>query len=361
MNATILAELLSPVYPPSIAPATCKIGARPVASNEFVPAAQTITPSDKTLKSTTLHPYALGASLYMPATRGDIWQVISRAKLPTLNTVIICLEDAVSEGDVTFALNNLEVLLKTWADDEGLSQTPYQYSQRPLVFIRPRNPHILLQLTTMQHIDLVDGFVLPKVDMDSLSAWRMVCQQLRLDSLLMPTLETKRMFDTLHNQDLVTALDHAFDERVFALRIGGNDLFACLRQRRPNHQTIYDTTIGTLIHQLLGTFAAQGYYLTAPVFEYFDRTALFMQELTQDVSLGLVGKTVIHPNQIPLVKQAYCVPESTLAEAKAILDSEAKAVFKHNNTMLEPATHHAWASEIIQRAAVFGVLQNNLL
>ena len=81
-----------------------------------------------------------------------------------------------------------------------------------------------------------------------------------------------------------------------------------------------------------------------------------MKELMRDVNLGLVGKTVIHPSQIALVQQAYCVPLSTLDEAQAILHSEAKAVFKYNDTMLEPATHRAWATEIVNRAEVFGTL-----
>lgn len=317
--------------------------------------------NNTSISAKAIHPYHLGASLYMPATRGDIWQVISRVKLPQLNSVIICLEDAVSESDVPFALDNLQQILDRWYADASLSTSSYAHSLRPLVFVRPRNPQMMQELLDMPHIDLVDGYVLPKIDMDTLSDWRVACQEINKNSLLMPTLETGRLFDSSHNKELVNALGHAFDERIFALRIGGNDLFATIRQRRPNNTTIYETPVGLLIHQLIGIFAVAGYYLSAPVFEYFDRTALFMQELSQDVSFGLVGKTVIHPSQIPLVQQAFCVPSSMLEEAKAILDSEAKAVFKHNNTMLEPATHHAWAVEVLQRAKVFGVLGNEPL
>ena len=121
---------------------------------------------------------------------------------------------------------------------------------------------------------------------------------------------------------------------------------------------IYDTPIGTLAYQLLGCFVPHGFYLSAPVFEYLDQPMLFMQELNRDVKLGLVGKTVIHPSQIALVQQAYCVPTSLLDEAQAILHSEAKAVFKYNNTMLEPATHRAWATEIVNRAEVFGTIND---
>jgi len=325
-----------------------------------------ITERHALLKPHTHHPYQLGASLYMPATRQDIWQVIKRDKLPTINSIIICVEDAVSHDDVELALQRLQELLNTWAahiDSINDPSTPQNNKQeqptRPLVFVRPRNPMMLQKLAHYKHIELLDGFVMPKVDMCSLSNWRMACQNLSTDQLLMPTLETAALFNPHHNQELAIGFKEAFNQPVFALRIGGNDLFAALRLRRPKNSIVYDTPIGTLAYQLLGCFVPHGFYLTAPVFEYLDQPTLFMQELTRDVSLGLVGKTVIHPNQIALVQQAYCVPASTLDEAQAILHSEAKAVFKYNNTMLEPATHRAWATEIINRAKVFGTINNN--
>ena len=339
--------------------------------------AHLITERHAMVRPNTHHPYQLGASLYMPATRQDIWQVIKRDKLPTINSIIICLEDAVSHNDVELALTRLQALLHTWAahvdsindpsrqaglqseqQTEQQSEQQTEHPTRPLVFVRPRNPMMLQQLADYDHIDLIDGFVMPKVDMYSLSNWRMACQNLSIDQLLMPTLETAALFNPHHNQELAIGFKEAFGQPVFALRIGGNDLFAALRLRRPKNSIVYDTPIGTLAYQLLGCFVPHGFYLTAPVFEYLDQPTLFMQELTRDVSLGLVGKTVIHPSQIALVQQAYCVPMSTLDEAQAILHSEAKAVFKYNNTMLEPATHRAWATEIVNRANAFGTIND---
>lgn len=337
-----------------------------------------ITERHAIVKPRTHHPYQLGASLYMPATRQDIWQVIKRDKLPTINSIIICLEDAVSHNDVELALTRLQSLLDTWASHIHSINTPHsmgtqnstnasdlpnqketpQQPTRPLVFVRPRNPVMLQKLAHFAHIELIDGFVMPKVDMYSLSNWRMACQNLGTEQLLMPTLETAALFDPHHNQELAIAFKEAFSQPIFALRIGGNDLFAALRLRRPKDSIVYDTPIGTLAYGLLGCFVPHGFYLTAPVFEYLDQPMLFMQELNRDVSLGLVGKTVIHPSQIALVQQAFCVPASVLDEAQAILHSEAKAVFKYNNTMLEPATHRAWASEVINRAHVFGTIND---
>lgn len=298
-----------------------------------------------------LHPYHLGASLYMPATRGDIWQIITRQKITDLHSIIICLEDAVLEKEVELALANLTELLNTW----HAHQTDKGDFERPLVFVRPRHPAMLKALAEHPHIALIDGFVLPKVDMVSLAEWRYACQTLSDDKFLMPTLETSLVFGSAHNHELAVAFKEGFDQEILAIRIGGNDLLACLRMRRLPDVTLYESPLGSLIYRLLGVFVPHGFYLSSPVFEYLDKPTLFAQELAKDVALGLVGKTVIHPSQITAVNHAFAVSPQEHAQAVAILDDNAKAVFKQDNTMLEPATHKAWAMEVVARYGVFGV------
>lgn len=295
-----------------------------------------------------LHPYHLGASLYMPATRHDILAVICGEKLININSIIICLEDAVSENDVDFALNNLQKLLNDW---QTLALT-----KRPLVFVRPRHANMLHKLANMPNIELIDGFVLPKVDMSSLADWRLASQQHADDKFLMPTLETAQMFHATHNDELAIALTESFSQQILALRIGGNDLLSCLRMRRLPDVTLYESPIGALIYRLLGCFVPYGFYLTAPVFEFLDKPALLQQEVKKDVQLGLVGKTVIHPNQISIIQESFKVKQDELNQAMAILQTDAKAVFKQDNQMLEPATHKNWAMMINERAKIFGVV-----
>lgn len=295
-----------------------------------------------------LHPYHLGASLYMPATRHDILSVICGEKLININSIIICLEDAVSENDVDFALNNLQKLLNDW---QTLALT-----KRPLVFVRPRHANMLHKLANMPNIELIDGFVLPKVDMSSLADWRLASQQHADDKFLMPTLETAQMFHATHNDELAIALTESFSQQILALRIGGNDLLSCLRMRRLPDVTLYESPIGALIYRLLGCFVPYGFYLTAPVFEFLDKPVLLQQEVKKDVQLGLVGKTVIHPNQISIIQESFKVKQDELNQAMAILQTDAKAVFKQDNQMLEPATHKNWAIMINERAKIFGVV-----
>ncbi|ELA09521.1 hypothetical protein MOMA_03925 [Moraxella macacae 0408225] len=302
-----------------------------------------------------LHPYHLGASLYMPATRLDILAVIKREKLENINSIIICLEDSIHDNDVARALTNLQNLLKNWQQQQ--TDNPKLFLPRPLVFIRPRHAKMLRELVEVAKIEMVDGFVLPKVDMASLANWRLATQHLDKAKFLMPTLETASIFHATHNDELAIALTESFTQQILALRIGGNDLLSCLRLRRPQDITLYQSPIGALIYRLLGCFVPYGFYLTAPVCEFLDKPELLNSEVQQDVALGLVGKTVIHPSQIAIVQNAFQVSADELTQAGAILHADAKAVFKQDNTMLEPATHKNWAMEVLTRHDVFGLKQ----
>ena len=59
-------------------------------------------------------PWDLGATLYMPATRSDLVEVVLDGKIPGLRSLVVCLEDAVSEHDVPLALQNLSLFLQSF-------------------------------------------------------------------------------------------------------------------------------------------------------------------------------------------------------------------------------------------------------
>ncbi len=292
-----------------------------------------------------LSAYALGATLYMPATRSDLWAVVSGEKIPQLRSVVICLEDAVAEQDVGLGLQHLQQLL------QQLTHEP-RNAQAPLVFVRPRHSRMAAQLADWPMIHQLDGFVLPKFDLDSLLDWQAAIPQ---NLLLLPTLETAMVYDSgamreLREQLLSSKLP------VLALRIGGNDLLACLGLRRPPSHTLYQTPLAQVINQLIATFMPHGFALTAPVCEYFEPADLLKTEVELDVQHGLVGKTIIHPCQIGWVHQAFQVDTKDYTAAQAILAPDAKAVFQHDGAMLEPATHRAWANRIVERAQYYGVV-----
>lgn len=290
-----------------------------------------------------ISPYALGATLYMPSTRKDLWNIVSGEKYPELKSVVICLEDALAEQDVALGLQNLLVLLQQLADNQ-------RRVTAPLVFVRPRDVIMMAKLSEWKHIHQLDGVVLPKVDMSTVQNWMKAVPD---SMLLMPTLETVQVFDGV----AMTELRHFFDihtQNILALRIGGNDLLASLGLRRPKDYTLYQTPLAGVIHQLICTFSPLRYSLTAPVYEYFAQTSLLEQEVAFDVQNGLVGKTIIHPSQIATVHHAFKVSLIDYEAAMAILAPEAPAVFQYNGAMLEKATHLAWATKIYQRAHHYG-------
>lgn len=293
-------------------------------------------------------PYALGATLYMPATREDILEVVFGHKIPELRSLVVCLEDAVAPVDLATALANLrEVLLRI----ETVGGRP---ENGPLLFVRPRDAQMAALLNEWPLMRHVDGFVVPKLSLSNLRNWEQAVTNPAL--ALMPTLETPEVFSPMAMADLGQALKATLDQRIIALRIGGNDLMGCLGLRRNPAMTLYGTPMGYVIPMLAGVMGSLGFALTAPVFEQLATPEILAQELELDISHGLVGKTAIHPSQIATIQNALRVSLEDMNSARMILNSAAAAVFKYNDAMCEPATHHKWATRIMERAKWHGVL-----
>lgn len=295
----------------------------------------------------TLSPYALGATLYMPATREDILDVVLHKKLPELRSMVVCLEDAVAEIDVDTALANLHKLLLSIEQQGGRA------ADGPMLFVRPRDSQMAAVLNEWPLMAHVDGFVLPKLSLSNLRAWELAVTN--PDIFLMPTLETREVFNPVAMVELGEALKQTLDHRIIALRIGGNDLLGCLGLRRNPATTLYSTPMGYVIPMLAGVMGSQGFALTAPVFERLATPHLLLEELSLDIAHGLVGKTAIHPSQISSIQDSFRVSLEDLNCAKLMLNEVAPAVFNHNDTMCEPATHFKWATHILERAKWHGV------
>lgn len=293
-----------------------------------------------------LSPYALGATLYMPATRPDLLAVVRGEKIPELRSLVICLEDAVAEKDIEFALDNLQRLLL------DLSRVG-KYKDAPLVFVRPRHLNMAKQLVEWPLMSLIDGLVLPKFTLHDLPIWQHLLADTHL--LAMPTLETKEVFDAGAMSELAKALQQELADRVLVLRIGGNDLLSCLGLRRSVHHTLYQSPLSYVIGMVTGVMGSAGFSLTAPVCELLNNPQLLQQELIHDVEHGLVGKTAIHPSQIAIIHQALQVTIEDYQAAQLILQQNAPAVFQYNGAMCEPATHERWAKRILQRAYWYGM------
>lgn len=294
----------------------------------------------------------LGASLYVPATRTDLEDIARGTKLGQVRSLIVCLEDSVSDNDLEGAIANLGTMLASMNRDKLTGR-----GER-LLFARPRNVQVLRRMLVLPGIELLQGFVIPKATADSLPEY--------LDALahagtaghfsLMPTLETKEAFDMAQMtrlRDILLRPD--VKDTVLALRIGGNDLLNVLGVRRSRHRTLYESPIAHVIAQLVSVFKPWGFALTSPVCEILYDHEVLERELAQDLEHGLCGKTAIHPDQVSIIEGFYRPAEQDVRMATAILAEGAPAVFNMCGTMCEVATHRHWASDILARSRIYGV------
>jgi len=285
----------------------------------------------------------LGASLYVPATRLDLPGIANGERLGPLRSVIFCVEDAVASGHLSQAMQHLRQLLAALQPSK---------TRR---FIRVRNPQVLAELLEMPGINMIDGFVLPKVTCGNLQAY--------LDHFsassrhwLMPTLESPEVFDPQEMRRLRDALERSpVRDRILALRIGGNDLLNLLRLRRSPGSTVYETPLRHVIARLATIFVPADFQLSAPVFDCLNDEATLLREIVHDLQHGLYSKSAVHPEQVRWIESAYAVSRQDLNVAESILSESAPAVFRMHDLMCEPATHHAWARIVVARSKLFGV------
>ncbi|MCK5728694.1 MAG: HpcH/HpaI aldolase/citrate lyase family protein [Methylococcales bacterium] len=286
----------------------------------------------------------LGATLYIPAIKDNLVEIANGDKYPQLRSMVFCTEDSIHNEDLDQALNRIRVLLPQ-----------LKLNSHRLHFIRVRNPQILQKLLALPAIDRITGFVFPKLDLNNTEAYFSLVAGKGFKN--MPTLETKSVFEQAKMAYLRDYLiSKNYHNEILALRIGGNDLLQHLGLRRAQEITLYETSLGQVIYQLINTFKPYGFELTAPVFEHLNNHYLLQQETQHDISCGLIGKTAIHPQQIMEIESCYRVKQEDLGVANAILEKNAKAVFKMNDSMCEIATHKIWANSIIKRHQIYGLI-----
>lgn len=295
-------------------------------------------------------PLQLGATMYVPVIHSQLEDVVSGLRYPQLRSVVLCLEDALHDNDVNEGIRVLRKLLRSQLSNDVVNEGP-------MIFVRPRDLSMATEIASYEGISHIDGFVVPKLNADALPAWVSIAQQLNI--LLMPTLESAWVFDAVAVSHFAKTLEQTAQGRILALRVGGNDLLSHLALRRVRGQTVYDGPLAGCLSHLMCTLGGCGFSLTAPVFDITDDPETLTRECHQDVNFGFVGKTAIHPCQIDIIQHSFMVSDSLLQDARQVLDTSAPAVFKRDGAMLEPATHSAWATRILARAAIYGCRPDN--
>ncbi|UEA85594.1 HpcH/HpaI aldolase/citrate lyase family protein [Tsukamurella paurometabola] len=333
--------------------------------------------------------HALGATLYVPATRAELAATIRRRRDEGVLSMVIDLEDAVADDAVDRAVDAATAaLVELAADPDAL----------PLLFIRPR--------TTADTAALLDrlgegaraltGVVLPKFTAatggEALAA---IADRAPSQALYaMPVLETPEVVYRESRDAALSAIAEvlrAHRDRVLAVRIGATDMSALFGIRRDRDLTIYDVhvvaeTISAIVGRL-GRSDGSGFVVTGPVWEYFaDHERMFrpllratpfernhaarfreqlvgrdldglLRETALDRANGLHGKTVIHPSHVAAVHALSAVTHEEYEDALAIIDGDTGGVeaSSYRNKMNEMKPHRNWARQTLIRADVFGV------
>jgi len=280
----------------------------------------------------------LGATLYVPATRGDLTAIASGRHL-LLRSAVVCLEDSIAQRQVPEALENLARLLDS------------NWSGGPALFVRPRDAGMLARIVRLDGAERLTGYVIPKATADNLPDYLSAAPD---EQALMPTLETAEALDPFQAARLREQL-LAVRPRILALRIGGNDLLQTIGARRSADRTAYEGPLGAIVGGLVAAFAPFGFQLSAPVFEHFGRPSILQAEVERDLDHGLYTKTAIHPIQVALIQSCYRVSAEDYAEAGAIL-AAGQAVFGSRGAMCEESTHRRWAEVVRRRGEIFGVV-----
>jgi len=107
------------------------------------------------------HAIELGATMYIPATHEQLWEVTEGIKFPILKSIAVCLEDAVLERDVQTAMVNLKLLLQKRLEQPN--------PKAPAMFIRPRNIEMAKHIVDWELNHTYSGMILPKFTLHDLN------------------------------------------------------------------------------------------------------------------------------------------------------------------------------------------------
>ena len=286
-------------------------------------------------RSNAIHVLELGGTLFVPASHKNLQAILSGQKYPDLRSVVIDFEDGLANSNREEALEHLDTTL------ENLHET------KLLRFIRPQNPKMLKAFMQRKNIEKIDGFILPKFDLENAIEYLTLIKHFRF----MPSIEGNELFDIQKLQQLREILI-PYTEQLICIRFGAQDMLRQLGLKQ--HGSIYDMLLPShIITNLITTFKPYDFEISAPVYPDFSDTEGFLKEVTYELQNGLISKTIIHPIQIELVNKAYQISQKELEAAKQVL-SKSDGILNLDGQMGERKTQNSWAKNIEKRLNIYG-------
>lgn len=352
-------------------------------------------------KEKELLKYALGASLYIPAMRAGIASMIIDNKYPQIVSMVICLEDSISDYQVAQAeeqlINNLKII------DKAIEEGNLLKIDLPFIFIRVRTPEHFIELSGRleKYSSCIKGFVFPKFDIGNSVAYLNHLQKINMtwqdQMYFMPILESENVIYKEKRIETLIALKDILNrqkEYLLTIRIGATDFCSLFGIRRGKDYTVYQIqVIRDCIADIINVFNRyeDNFVVSGSVWEYFNsnerllkpllratpfnedygekgldlRSKLIalnldglIRETLEDKENGIIGKTVIHPSHISLVNALYVVTHEEYMDALEIIEGQncgGVCKSQYNNKMNEIKPHTLWAKKILLRAKVYGV------
>lgn len=313
--------------------------------------------------------YSVGALMYSPALNNKIANTVIRGELGNKYSVALCLEDTIGSDMVEKAENQVKQTLKTIHE-------AYQCQEMylPKIFIRVREPGQMKRVfdSIREYQDVLSGFIFPKYTVTNAALYNEELLQINESGIkkmyMMPILESKDIIDFRTRSEVLGQIKDRIDsmrDYVLNVRVGGNDFSNEFSARRHYDETIYEILpISQLLGDILTVFSRE-YVVSGPVWEFFssdnDEWKKGLQrELKLDRLNGFIGKTVIHPKQIPVVNDMLKVTRKDYEDAREILnwDDSGLQVGKSygGERMNEVRTNYNWARKIVLLSELYGIL-----
>ncbi|GAA0348320.1 HpcH/HpaI aldolase/citrate lyase family protein [Bacillus carboniphilus] len=323
--------------------------------------------------------FALGATLYIPATLPNIKERLFSPSLRGLSSAVICLEDAISDVDVKEAEEKL--IFEIREIHRLTLEGQIEKQDIPLLFVRVRSVEQLKFL--LEELDdasaALTGIAIPKFSsFNGYSYFELIKAHNKTKNSLyaLPILESKALiYKETRNEELFALykMFNTYRDVILNLRVGATDFSGLYGIRRNVHTSVYDISIiRDVLSDIVNFFGREDNYFTisAPVWEFFNKHSIdfgttheevgLIREVQLDLVNGFTGKTIIHPSQIFPIQALQVVTYEEYIDACTIIKgSETQnGVMKseYSNKMNECKPHLFWAKKILMKSKVYGVL-----
>lgn len=311
--------------------------------------------------------YSVGALLYCPADQKNIAESVKTERFGKKYSLALCLEDTINDNFVARAERMLAASVQ-----DIYESTQRQSFYLPKIFIRVRNAGQIGRIASSLGgaMKIIAGFIIPKFSAGT--AMDYIHEIVRLNEktgqkiYMMPIYESASILDLRSRMDVLYSLKDILDkveDLVLNIRVGGNDLCHLFGLRRHADESIHRMMPIANIFADIITVYGMDYVVSGPVWEYYSGDswdAGLRAEIRDDKLCGFVGKTAIHPKQIPVINNAFKVSRADYEDAQSILHwdtDEDSFVFgsRTQGRMNEYKTHGNWARQTLFLAEAFGI------